>query len=109
MTDLKKRLSGAGKLATVALRFATACVLFASFLQFGGKVNVFLMLAGLALGCILVWFCSFKVKGFGAAAGLFLEYYSFHGQFADEAIRVGMLAAAFALYFGSLTRPRAKK
>lgn len=105
MSELKERFSAAGKPAALALRLAGACVLFAAFLQIGGNYLMPLALGGLALTGLWVSLCSFRVNGFGLAFGLLLEHFSFTGQAANVYARAGLMAAAFALYFASLTRP----
>ena len=64
-----------------------------------------LALGGLALTGVWVYLCSFKVNGFGLAFGLLLEHFSFTGQAASIYVQAGLMTAAFALYFASLTRP----
>ena len=105
MSEWKERFSAAGKTAALALRLAGACVLFAAFLQIGGNYLMPLALGGLALTGVWVYLCSFKVNGFGLAFGLLLEHFSFTGQAASIYVQAGLMTAAFALYFASLTRP----
>ena len=108
LNNLKDRIAHASKSVLLILRFCTSLILLIAFLQFDGYVMP-LTLIGLALACLMVFLCGFRVNGFGLAFGLLVEHFSFAEQGLMLPIRILMLIAAFALFFASLPLPFSKE
>lgn len=99
---LRRRLSGAGKTATLALRAAAALALAAAFVRVNGGYILPLSLVCLALCFGLIALCSFRMNAFGVMFGVLLEYYSFAGSFETWVVPAGLGLFAVFLFFASL-------
>ena len=98
---LRRRLAGAGKPATLALRALTALCMGAVFVRPGQQYILPLSLALLAACFFLVWLCGFRVNAFGVMFGAVLEYYSFAGTFQAWLVPAGLALFAVFLFFAS--------
>ena len=109
MIVLKDRIAHFGKVPMLLLRALTAAVIFLVMYQSGGQRNLPIALLCMVLGCLLVYLCDFRVNGFGAAFGLLMEYYAFHSIFADNRIKLAMLAVSYILLFISFTDQKKRR